>query len=289
MGWLMSYRKGWESQNVARMLLYRFSFLSEPVHIADDIGGDYFCTLFQSNRVGSNTYLAPRNSFAIQVKSKNDITSNLVPLTKQRDFLLNLEIPYFIGVVDREKLQLKIFSGQYLTPFFSYKEPRTIEAFEAELCDPYSLPDLFAWLSEPRPLNYILRFPLVAEISATTSDDEVQELVVRLQRQCTLMLQNIARKLTHRYMFNCSESPLTMIFAGETSRQHFNENFLQGLAEAFYNLQVACSTEGAMVATLFPQYEQVFIALVASIGEANVPDYVRDTYQNAKKAIHSTQ
>lgn len=102
-----SWRLGWQSKNIARFILYRFSFLTEPVYTVDDIGGDFFCTLFETKQTQTNANLLPRNSFWIQVKSED--SSETIDLTKNVEMLLNLEIPFFIGVVDRSNLKLSIF------------------------------------------------------------------------------------------------------------------------------------------------------------------------------------
>ena len=78
---LGSFRKGWQSENLARFILYKFSFVAHPSTVADDVGSDFFCTLFEVHREGRHDYLLPKNSFAIQVKSsvgKIDVTDKLL-------------------------------------------------------------------------------------------------------------------------------------------------------------------------------------------------------------------
>ncbi len=65
-----SRRLGWQSRNLARSLLYKFAFLAEPVQVADDVGVDFFCTLFTLVVDRTNASLMSKSSFAIQVKSK---------------------------------------------------------------------------------------------------------------------------------------------------------------------------------------------------------------------------
>ena len=117
MSHLRSYRLGWQSQNLARFILYKFCFLAEPVQVADDIGIDYFCTLFEARQSGTNAELVPRSSFAIQVKSED--RSQRVDLSRYLPYLERLELPFFLGIVNRDTLKLAIYSGELLTPFFA--------------------------------------------------------------------------------------------------------------------------------------------------------------------------
>ena len=39
-------RTGWEAERLARHLSSRFSFVAQPTTIADDVGSDFYCTIF---------------------------------------------------------------------------------------------------------------------------------------------------------------------------------------------------------------------------------------------------
>jgi hypothetical protein len=56
------FRKGWENEHLASFLLSRIAFVANPLTVADDIGSDFFCTLFE---VFNGDSLFPRNSLAI--------------------------------------------------------------------------------------------------------------------------------------------------------------------------------------------------------------------------------
>jgi hypothetical protein len=62
---LEKFRKGWENEHLATFLLSRIAFVANPVKVADDVGTDLFCTLFEI----TEGKLFPRNSFALQAKS----------------------------------------------------------------------------------------------------------------------------------------------------------------------------------------------------------------------------
>ena len=66
------FRKGWENENLAQYLLSRVAFVARPVSVSDDMGTDFYCTLFQKIR---DRTLLPRTAFAIQIKRHDDVTS----------------------------------------------------------------------------------------------------------------------------------------------------------------------------------------------------------------------
>jgi hypothetical protein len=126
---LAKFRKGWESENLAQFILYKFSFLARPTNIADDIGSDFFCTLFQIQEENSQEYLIPKQSFAVQIKSN----LGRIDVSSKTQYLNGLEIPFFVGVVNRETLSLDLYSGEYLPFLFSHIGiPNNLEI---ELCD----------------------------------------------------------------------------------------------------------------------------------------------------------
>jgi hypothetical protein len=71
MSHLYMVRTGWEGERLAEYLLSRFSFVGQPTTIADDVGSDFFCTIFDLTDTQPPT-VEPRISFAIQVKTNHD-------------------------------------------------------------------------------------------------------------------------------------------------------------------------------------------------------------------------
>jgi len=115
---LYKFRKGWQSEHLAKYILSKFSFIAEPSTISDDLGSDFFCTLF---KVENKDFLLPQNSFAVQIKSGGEIKSqkSKFEINNKRDYIRRLEIPFFIGVINKEKLKLIIYSGEYISNYFS--------------------------------------------------------------------------------------------------------------------------------------------------------------------------
>ena len=210
---LRPFRYGWQSQNMARILLYEFCFLSEPVQVADDIGIDYFCTLFEIGSPRNSKDLLPRNSFAIQIKSE----TYSVDLTKHIPYLDALELPYLIEIVNRSNLSMAIFSGEFLTPFFAYKGSTGIASFQARLCERSDVRRVAegGWLEESKFAagQYILPFPKVAEVSVNMSDEELASTVSTIQSHCFRIQENIAKRINKQFVYNTSFGA-RLLFAG---------------------------------------------------------------------------
>jgi hypothetical protein len=115
---LYKFRKGWENEHFAKFILSKFSFVSEPATNQDDIGYDLLCTFFNVVKFDNeeDKYMFPLNSFLIQIKSNEEKTINI---TRKGEYFDELEIPYYIGIVNRKDHLLKIFSGGTLQHFFT--------------------------------------------------------------------------------------------------------------------------------------------------------------------------
>src|SRR6204780_75138 len=132
MSHLHNVRTGWEGERLAHYLLSRFSFVAQPTTIADDVGSDFYCTIFDI--VGSNpSMVEPRTSFAIQVKSKADT----VDAHNKVRYLQHLEIPFFLGIIDQSAAELRVYSAEHfpmMTAVYGYPEKLWLRPVES--CDP---------------------------------------------------------------------------------------------------------------------------------------------------------
>jgi hypothetical protein len=280
---LGSFRKGWQSENLARFILYKFSFVAHPTTVADDVGSDFFCTLFEVQREGRSDYLLPRNSFALQVKSNTDN----VDVTDKLGYLESLEIPFFVGVVDRDRLKLTFYSGEYIPAFFSYKGRP--EALELELCERAAIQGPADYFTENGVDSYILRLPKVAELEAGTGNDELREQAQAIRRTCSLVHDNIARKRSGRYIFTGrrDDGYMLMGFAGRTSIQLYRESLVESLAQAFLNLAWLYQRSPAS----FPEQEfrayDSFLRLLEELESHSGPmlEYARLQYRTLKEMV----
>ena len=107
-------RAGWEAERLAHYLLSRFSFVAQPTTIADDVGSDFYCTIFEI--LDSNPpAVEPRTSFAIQVKSNTE----KIQVHNKIAYLEHLEIPFFVGVIDQGVGEMRIYSAERLPMMFA--------------------------------------------------------------------------------------------------------------------------------------------------------------------------
>lgn len=276
---LGSFRKGWESENLARYILHKFSFVSHPSSVSDDIGSDFFCTLFEVQKEGGNDYLVPKNSFAIQVKS----SSEKFDISNKLQYLENLEIPFFVGVVDRSELKMVIYSGEYIPFFFSYKG--VPEKLEIELCERNQFDPFNSFCVETGYKSYVIKFPKVLEIRANVDTEELKQSVHTLSGLCFLIQENIASKKGGEYIFKLygCDPPRVMIFAGSGSFKVFRENFLKRLAEVFCNLDwIFKNVPDEFKIEEFRIYENLYNQLNDIYG---LPDYLTQSYDKLKVII----
>ncbi len=226
---LRDTRSGWANEHLARYLLSRVSFLSSPIFVGDDIGVDVICTLFEPRMVNGKEQLFPRQAFAIQLKSKFEE----VEVKSDSSALPTLEIPFFLGVIERDFLSLAIYSGEMLPDYLSSvaRQDRFLLSPQEEAI--VHKPD-WTW-----PKNKVGTFkvpmPLVIRMKVGEKDDEVDAKARQLLARCEEVLKNIATKTSHEYVFGYG--PFKRIIAGPGSVAHFRENFMLRLAEGFYNLR----------------------------------------------------
>ena len=189
---LASFRKGWQSENLARYILSNFAFISQPSTIADDLGSDFFCTIFEAVPNKKNNALVPKESFAIQIKS------NRKPfcITGKTEYLKNLGIPFFVGVCNKKKQNLEFYSGEYLIPFF-IDEPAAekikIKLSETDDCkeNRYSEKDG----------EYTIKFPKLFNIGSNHDSPEFKEAIKNLSKACRTISRNITRRNNKEYIF----------------------------------------------------------------------------------------
>jgi hypothetical protein len=222
-------RRGWENEHLATFLLSRIAFMAHPLTVADDIGSDFFCTLFKAREQDGTEKLFPTNSFAIQIKSNADKFS----ATNKVEYLSALELPFFVGAVDRAKLQLSIYSGEYIPIMFSRTYPTTLTLV------PVSALGSSQYCEQASDGQTILRLPLVCEISAHERLEDLREKGRLLNKLCSLMHSNISARANSEYIFqlNFGEGRKWMVVAGRDSVTTFRHNFCLRLAEVFYNFE----------------------------------------------------
>lgn len=275
-------RRGWENEHLAAFLLSRCAFVAHPAKIGDDVGTDFFCTFFEATQTDGRTYLVPRNSFAIQVKS-GGIS---IDASKQVGYLARLELPFFVGIVNQKKLALRIYSGEYLPILFSHKGVPT--SLTLKLCHHHDFAtDEYCRRRKGRDNAYELKCPEVAYLTADADPETIEHQAKRLRHLATRVQSNIAARASEEYIFSVGpEGKGVMIMAGCGSAQVFRDNFKKRLAEVFYNLDwILANRKGAFDMDEFRFYEQVYDQLLAR--EGDVPCCLKKVAENVKNRVRN--
>ena len=270
-------RKGWENEHLATFLLSQIAFVAHPLTVADDVGSDFFCTLFEPTAQDGTQMLFPLNSFAIQVKSNRDN----VNATNKVGYLKRLELPFFLGVVERLDLRLLVYSGEYLPMMFSHlgtpaqltlcpvppAEVKPGEAYDGIDGGPCTL-----------------RLPLVVELAAADSPDTLSEKRRKLTELCSRMHANISTWKLDEYIFKLDSEGQVQIMAGPGSAQTFRHNFYLRLAEVFYNLERFYNQRtGDFSYAEFEMYERLYYDLLKS-GQ-DIPNPLRGAFERLKNLV----
>jgi hypothetical protein len=271
---LSKFRKGWENERLASYLLSRFSFVAQPTSSADDLGSDFFCTIFETHEVSGGDALLPRISFAIQVKS----SASEIEADNKIEYLMGLELPFFVGVVTQSPPEMKIYSAELLPLLFSEVGAPTHLAL---------LP-----VTEFDPNNYYegvgtqdvrLRCPLVTTLGVNDDRSTLASKVSRMLGICVRAQSNIATRVNEEHIYNVDGSGLYKIVAGAGSALHFTINFLKRLGEVFYNLYfiVGVAPPDEMLIAEFRAFESLYLEL-QKINPGPIPEFVSVPYDAVK-------
>ena len=280
------FKLGWDREKLAEYILSRFSFLAKPSTISDDLGSDFFCTLFRLERKEGRDYPFPLSSFAIQIKSNDDAFDFSAGIT----YLENLEIPFFWGVLNDNTKQLSIFSGENLPILFTHVGTvrkliiKPVERIKMSV--PYDP-------MEGRQYDYTVMFPKILDISIDSTTEELNGIVGKLQKICSLIHRNISTRKTEEYIFESYDGQSVTILTGSGSVKQYRGNFMKRLAENFYNLKYIYDTcpegkKGAIEKTIideFKIYEDTYMKLRNVY--PHVPAYLNGIYEELRNVLFS--
>jgi hypothetical protein len=229
MAHLESIRIGWENENLAAYLLSRISFIANPVTIGDDIGSDFFCTLFERKSVNERMQLFPLRSFAIQIKSTGDPFS----FDNKISYLDRLEIPFFLGVLHQDDLSLSFYSGEFLPMMYTHLGIPS----RLTLC-PVQEKILEIGKAYTRNCDHFnLKLPFLEKLSARESSNEFDSKREVIALRCARMQANISTKIAEEYIYRLDDCDGFHIQAGPGSIKTYKRNLYRRLVEAFYNLE----------------------------------------------------
>lgn len=258
---LASTHKGWENEHLATFLLSRIAFVASPIKIADDVGTDIFCTLYEHQVRDGTRILTPRSSIAVQIKS-NAAPFNIRP---QLEYLSRLEVPYYVGVVDQIALTLTLHSARFLPLLLSFRGRPT--QLEVVLVDEFD--------RHYRPGNdmdgYKLLCHQVATLKGTDTKDTASAAAALIQHDAAESLKAIASRMNKEYVFDIPGGDVE-IYTGRDSATTFRESFYKRLAEALLNIAWLLGNKKAVPAAEIEIYLNTYEGLAAA---ASLPSYLR--------------
>jgi hypothetical protein len=274
---LLAPRKGWENERLAAYLLSRFSFVAQPTSIGDDLGSDFFCTIFQIKNISGRGALLPRSSFAIQVKS----SASEVSVDNKIDYLSGLELPFFIGVVSQSPPEMNIYSAEFLPLLFSeVGNPARLSL--APVATSNFDPDNY--YDRVGPLDIRLRCPMVLTFKIDDDQSTLAPKVQALLGICTRAYSNISTRVSEEHIYDVDGTGRYRIMAGSGSVRFFRLNFVKRLGEYFHNLSwIRKAQPEAFQIAEFQLFESLYHGLETLHGP--LPPYVSEPYNTLRAEL----
>lgn len=270
------FRRGWENEHLATYLLSRIAFVANPITVADDIGSDFICTLIERREVNARGQLFPLRSFAIQVKSSADRISG----NNKIEYLSRLELPYFVGVIDRNDLSLSVYSGEFLPMMFSHVgRPNQLALLPVETED---LTVGEAYSTDPTSVE--VKFPFLVRLRADDDVEQCEQNTETLDGRCFRMHHNLSTRTNKEHIYRLDDAGGVLIMAGPGSAETFRSNLHLRLAEAFYNLEwLLQSQPDQSLQREFEAYALLYEAL-ETMGQ-ELPTILNDKYETLKARL----
>lgn len=243
MAHMSKFRKGWEKENLARYILSKFSFISHPATVSDDVGTDYFCTLFEKvekdyktkrGNIKKDTFIYPKNSFAIQIKSRR----NAFDITDKISYYDSLSIPFFIGIVSEKKLSITIYSGDIVPEMFALvglpKDGDEMEGIKVKIkyCEEREPHGQRAGQTE-----YTVPFYKIGIVKAENTYEDLKSFIEAFSKLLENYQRNIlSKKNDENIYYDVVNDRLSNIVTGPGSWQVCRKNYFERLQELMANL-----------------------------------------------------
>ena len=282
MGQRKDMHGGWERERLAEYLLSRFSFVAHPAKVGDDVGSDFFCTIFDSKRIAGHQMLVPRGSFAIQVKS----TTRAIKVDNKVDYFKTLELPFFIGVVTQSPNNpgMSIYSAEFLPVLLIHK--LVTNKLSLRLVPKYD-PTPENYFTRDRRNGYCLKCPLIVTFNVNDDEQAVRKGLEELDAASVRTRKHLTARSSEEHIYEFASSP--RIFSGCGSARHFRANFYRRLAEVFANLAWLLNNQAWVAqnpshATSEPELEY-YLSLYAQLQKLNLAseaDYLRRAHDRLK-------
>ncbi len=142
-----------------------------------------------------------------------------------------------MGVINREKNSLDIYSGEFLPDFFATVTERHWLKLAPQMAQIDHKPT-GAWMARGR--HYTVPLPHLVTLAVGQTAGRIKTARKKLLNACEVMLKNIATKISREYVFEYPQAngmPYHRIIADDESAKAFRKHFVLRLAESFYNLR----------------------------------------------------
>lgn len=151
-----------------------------------------------------------------------------------------MEIPFFVGVVNQNKLSMSIYSGDMIPEIFSLvglppSDPKSGIIAKAAL-----LENRDKHGQKPRQKTYVIPFYKIGEVFASNTDEQLISFIGTFSNICLNYQKNIIAKKNHEYIFHDAATLESKIVFGGGSYKVFRNNLFERLAEVFCNLAWIC-------------------------------------------------
>lgn len=220
----------------------------------------------------------PRTSFAIQVKTNDDTIAahNKVP------YLRDLEIPFFLGIVDQASAALKIYSAEGF-PMMSavYGYPEKLWLKPVHQYDPQHL-----WRGESAKTGVTLDCPYLCTFTAAETRNDLRPNVERLLKRCRRTVANIGARRTEQHFYQADDDGKNVsVVAGCGSLDFFRDNMYKRLAEAFYNFQYMLNRDPARFDPAEFAIYEAFLQSLAASHESETLTVAQERCDAARKTL----
>jgi len=233
MSQLKNFRIGWENEHMAKYLLSKFSFINSPTTIGDDLGVDFFCTIFKVKKSKRREYLFPtENSFAIQIKSNR----REINFTSKINYLYLLYFPFFVGIVSQKKKKMTLYSNIFFDKEISIKWPKG--KLLLQLSDEKNINNPYYYNKNKKAM--ILKLQKCAQIAFTDDENSetFRESIKMIKEKCSIMQLNILNRLSEHYFFINPNTPSKAdIVTGKDSYNGIRKHFFNRFGELLSNLE----------------------------------------------------
>jgi len=195
------------------------------------------------------------------------------------DYLVGLELPFFIGVVAQSPPKMDIYSAGLLPLLFSDRgNPDRL--WLTPVADADFDPDNY--FEDLGRQEFRLRCPMIVTLSIDDDRSMLAPKVDALLRICSRARNNIATRVNEEHIYDVDGKGRYRIMAGSGSVHFFKSNFAKRLGEYFHNLLWIHNAQPDMFSIDEFQLFESFYRDLEKLYGFPLPEYVSTPYNALK-------